>query len=68
MGEKMEHRGAIGRDTGGEEHVAELAAGRIGDYPLDVVLHQADCGGEKRRKRPHESDDGKSNRRVFEHG
>ena len=48
MGEEMEHRRAIGRDAGGGEHVAQLRAGRIGDHALDVVLEQADRGGEER--------------------
>ena len=46
VGEQMEHRRAVGADAGGEEHVAELRAGRISDHPLDVVLDRADGGGE----------------------
>ncbi len=42
--EQVEHRRAIGADARREEHVAELRAGRIGDHPLDVVLHGADRG------------------------
>ena len=46
VGEEVEHRRAIGADAGGEEHVAQLRAGRISDHPLDVVLDRADGGGE----------------------
>ena len=40
MGEKMENRHRIGTDAQGEKHIAQLAAGRIGDHPLDIILHQ----------------------------
>ena len=46
VGEQMEHRRAVGADARGEEHVAELRAGRISDHPLDVVLGAADGRGE----------------------
>ena len=49
VGEQVEHADRIGADAHGDEHVAELRAGRIGDDPLDVVLHEADGGGEHRR-------------------
>jgi hypothetical protein len=32
VSEEVEHRRAIGADAGGEEHVAELRAGRISDH------------------------------------
>ena len=51
VGEQVEHRRRIGADARGQEHVAELRAGRIGDHPLDVVLRQADRGGEQGRDR-----------------
>ena len=57
----------VGRHAGGEEHVAELRAGRIGDDPLDVVLRHADAGGEDRRGAADHADDGERGRRVFEH-
>jgi len=45
MGEEVEHADRIGAHPHGDEHVAELRAGRISDDALDVVLHQADgCG------------------------
>ena len=42
MAEQVKDRRLIGAGAGGEEHVAELRAGGIGDHPLDVVLHAAD--------------------------
>ena len=47
MGEQMEHSDRVGADAHGDEHVAELRAGRIGDDALDVVLYQADSRGEQ---------------------
>ena len=67
VGHQVEHRRGVGRDAGGEEHVAELRAGRIGDDALDVVLHQADRGGEDRGRGADDGDDGERVRRVFEH-
>ena len=58
VGEEVEHRRAIGADAGGEEHVAELRAGRISDHPLDVVLHRADRRGEQGGRGADEGDDG----------
>ena len=55
--EKVEHRRAVSADAGGEEHVAELRASRIGDHPLDVVLRGADGGGEEGRRGADISDD-----------
>jgi hypothetical protein len=49
--------GLVGADAGGEEHVAELRAGRIGDHPLDVVLGQADRRGEQGGDRADDGDD-----------
>ena len=48
VGDQVEDRRLIRADAGGDEHVAELRAGRIGDDPLDVVLHAADRRGEQR--------------------
>ena len=47
VGEQVEHAHAIGPHAHGHEHVAKLRAGGIGDDALDVVLHQADGGGEE---------------------
>ena len=46
VGEKVEHRRPERACASGEEHVAKLRAGRIGDDALDVVLHAADGRGE----------------------
>ena len=47
MGEQVEDADRVAADAERHEHVAELRAGRIGDDPLDVVLHEADRGGEE---------------------
>ncbi len=66
MGEQVEDRGRIGRDAQREEHVAELRAGRIGDHALDVVLRQADGGGEEGGRGADHGDEGQRVGRVFE--
>ena len=67
MGHQVEHRHRIGADAGGEEHIAELRAGRIGDDPLDIVLHQADRRGEESGERADGDDDRQRQRRELEH-
>ena len=67
VGEQVEHRRAIGADAGGEEHVAELRAGRISDHALDVGLHQADRRGEDGGGGADVGDDRQRGRRDFEH-
>ncbi len=62
VGEQVEHAGLVGADAAGDEHVAELRAGRIGDDALDVVLHQADGRREERGDRADER------RRTRRHG
>ncbi len=52
VGEQVEHADRIGAHAHGDEHVAELRAGRIGDDALDVVLHEPDGRREQRRGRP----------------
>ncbi len=46
VGQQMEDAGGVGSDSAGEEHVAELRDGGVGEDALDVVLHHADAGGE----------------------
>ena len=67
VGEQMEHRRAVGADAGGEEHVAELRAGRISDHPLDVVLRAADSRCEDAGGCADVSDDMHCDRRGLEH-
>ena len=57
MGHQMENRGRVGADAGAEEHIAELADRRIGEHPLDVVLHEADRRGKERRGAADHADD-----------
>ena len=44
VGDHMENGGGVSADAAGEEHVADLAAGRIGQHAFDVVLCHADGG------------------------
>ena len=57
VGEQMEDSGGVGSDSAGQEHVAELRDGGVGEHALDVVLHHADGGGDDRRRRTDDGDD-----------
>jgi len=48
---EMEDRRRIGAEPGGQEHVAELRDGGVGEHLLDVRLRQADRRREDRRRR-----------------
>ncbi len=48
----MEDPGRVGADAHGEEHVAELADGRVGEDPLDVALTERDRRREEGGQRP----------------
>ena len=65
VGEQVEHRRLIGADPGREEHVTQLRTGRIGDDPLDIVLHQTDRRGEQGCDRAGDGDDQRRRRGVF---
>ena len=58
MGEQVEHRHRIDPHPGRHEHVAKLRTGRIGDHPLDVVLHQTHGRRKERRRGPEDGDEG----------
>ena len=69
VGDQVEDAGGVGADAAGEEHVAELRDGGVGEDALDVVLHHADGGGEDRGGRADDGDDGErvgaSGRRAY---
>src|SRR5260221_7068376 len=60
VGHQVKDAGGKGADSAGQEHVAELAYGGVGEDALDVGLHEADGGGEQRR--------GAADDRYDEHG
>ena len=65
MREQMEHRDVIHAHACRHEHVPQLATGRIGDHPFDIVLHQANGRCKERRCRPRHHDQGFGIRRIF---
>ncbi len=64
--EEVEDAGRVGAEAEGGEHVAELRARRIGDDALDVVLDEADGGGEERRDDADQRHDLQGRGREFE--
>ena len=66
VGKEVVHADRIGADAHGDEHVAELRTGRIGDDALDVVLHECDRGGEHRRGGADHGDEGQRIGRQLE--
>ena len=52
----MERAGPVGADADADEHEAELRHRRVGQHLLDVVLEEADGGGEQRGERADEGD------------
>ena len=67
MGEEVEDGRPIGGDSGGQEHVAQLTAGRIGDDALDVVLDEADGRREEAGEGADDGDEGQGEGGIFEH-
>ena len=57
VGQEMEDAGRVGADAAGQEHVAELGDRGVGEDALDVVLDEADGGGEDGRDRADDGDD-----------
>ena len=51
VGHEVEDAGPIGADAHADEHEPELRDGAVGEHLLDVVLEEADRGGEDRRER-----------------
>ena len=62
VGHEVEDGGGVGGDSAGEEHVAELRDGGVGEDALDVVLHHADGGGEEGGGGADDGDDGRGRR------
>ena len=54
--DEVEDGGGVGSDAAGQEHVAELRDGGVGEHALDVGLHHADSGGEEAVAAPMISD------------
>ena len=65
MREQVEHCHRINADTRRHEHIAKLRTGRIGDHPLDVVLHKAHGRREERGGRAKDGDEGRGLGRIF---
>ena len=53
----VEDRKDVGPTPDGYDHEAELADGRVGEHPFDVVLRARDGGGPDRRDRADHHDD-----------
>ena len=47
VGYDVEDGGRVGADSAGQEHIAELRDGGVGEDALDIVLNQTDAGGEE---------------------
>ena len=64
VGHEVEDGGRVGRDAAAEEHVAELRDGGVGEHALDVVLDEADGGGEEGGGRADDGDHAEREGRV----
>ncbi len=62
--DEMEDGRGVGRDAAGKKHVAELRDGGVGKHALDVVLGEADGGGEEGGGRADDGDDGERDGRA----
>ena len=58
MGVEVEYPGGIRARAHAQDHVAQLADGRVGQHLLDVGLGEGDQGGEEGRGRADHRDDG----------
>ncbi len=68
VGEDMEHAGGKGAHAQRQKHVSQLRNRRVGEHSLDVVLHQRNAGGEKRRQAADDRHDLHGFRRQREQG
>ncbi len=66
--EQMEHGPAIGRNTGGGEHVTKLGTGGIRNHTFDVVLEQRNRCGKERGGRTDKGDKAERDGRLFKQG
>ncbi len=57
---QVEYPGAERAHPAGQEHISQLADGRISQDALDIVLSQSDSSRKERRRRTNYSDDHKS--------
>ena len=53
---EVEEGGRVGANSDRQEHVPDLAHGRVGEHPLDVGLHDGDGGCEQRGDRADDRD------------
>ena len=56
VGEDVEHARSECADAERQEHVSQLRDRGVGQHALDIVLHQADRGGENRGERADDGD------------
>ena len=68
VGHEVEDAGPVGGDAAAEEHVAELGDGGVGEDALDVVLDDAEGGGEEGGEGSDDGDDAEGEGGAVEEG